>query len=123
MTESTSASANPHDWGRRTLWSIGADVQVVMYRRGVRALTGTMPDFYYLVAESQPPYAISVVSLAPSALELAEKKLDRAIELWKGCLASDRWPSYPTAVAYAEPPPWLEQEFWEMEAAEQELAA
>jgi hypothetical protein len=121
--KTTSASANPHDWCRRTLWGIGADIQVVMYRRGVLALTGRLPDFYYLVAECQAPYAISLVTLAPSALELAEKKLDRALHAWKECLATGIWPAYPTTVAYAELPPWVEQQYWDMEAAEEEVAA
>jgi hypothetical protein len=116
-------SANPHEWCRRTLWAIGADLQVALYRRGVKALTGVTPEFRYCVVECQPPFALSVVSLAPSALEFADRKLDRALATWKECLATDTWPAYPTEVAYAELPPWLESQWWDMEAAAEEVTA
>ena len=121
--KSTSATANPLQWCRRTLWTIGADLQVVMYRRAVKAVTGVVPDFRYVVVETSPPYALSVVSLAPSALEFAEAKLDRAIGLWRDCLAADSWPSYPREIAYAELPPWAESQWWEMDAAMAEAEA
>lgn len=106
--KSTAASAHPRDWARR-LWDQGADVQCAMYRRGVQVLTGTEPEFRFVIAETTPPYALSVVSLDPSALALAEEKLDWAIAKWADCLASGDWPAYPSSVEPIEMSGWAEE--------------
>lgn len=120
--KTTSASANPLAWARNRLFADGKDIQCAFYRRGLRALTGVDADWRFVVCEVEPPYALSVISLASSALELAERKVERAIELWRRCLEEDHWPGYPTEVAYAEAPPWEEARFLEAHY-EQEIAA
>lgn len=114
----TSHSANPDVWTRRTMWDIGADLQAVLYSRAVKALTGQEPEFRFVVCETKPPYALSVVGLTPEARELAERKVDYALGLWKDCLAADSWPGYPTQIAYAEPPGWAESQWLERELRE-----
>lgn len=113
--KSTSASANPIIWAKRALKQIGADVQVSFYRRGVKALTGKEPAFRYVLAETEPPFLISTVSLDPSWLELGEAKVDRAMERWRTCMDDDNWPGYPEAIYYAEAPAWAELEFMELD--------
>ena len=109
--KTTAASGNPHDWTRRTLWSIGADVQVAFYLRGLKRVTGRDADWRYLVAESTPPYACSVISLAPSALELGARKVEWAIRRWRECVETDMWPGYYPRIAYAEVDAWAEPDF------------
>lgn len=111
--KTTSASANPRDWSRRRLWEIGADVQAAFYLRGLRTLTGADAEFRWVVIENTPPYALSVLSLAPSALELANDKVSWAIERWGQCIADDSWPAYASEVAYAEAPAWIETQWME----------
>lgn len=105
--KTTSASADPDKW-TRTAYSIGADVQTVFYMRGVWRLTGIRPVFRYVVVENYPPYALSVVDLAPSALALAEAKVQKAIDVWALCIEKDFWPAYPDRVASIEVPTWAE---------------
>lgn len=109
--KTTKASANPESWSR-TLFGIGADMQVAFYLRGLAAVAGAavagMADFRYVVQETYPPYALSVVSLSPDVLALADAKVEWAIQLWKQSLASGEWPAYPTRVCFAELPPWEE---------------
>jgi hypothetical protein len=105
--KTTGKSAHPADWTRSTLWSIGADVEMAFHQRGVMALTGTLPQFRFLVVECRPPYAVQPVSLDPSALELANEKVDAAIDRWRHCLEHDDWPAYARQVAYAEAPGWV----------------
>ena len=100
--KTTGVSGNPHDYGRRTFWSIGADVQARFYQRGIKALTGELPDFRFTVAETSQPFCLSVIDLAPSAVELADQKIDTALELWKRCLETDSWPGYDERVASVE---------------------
>jgi hypothetical protein len=113
--KTTSASANPVLWSKHTLEKIGADVQFAFYRRGVKALTGKTPAFRWVIAEIDPPFPISVVSLDPSWVDLADLKVDRAIERWRQCIETDTWPGYPESIYYAEPPAWVEYDFLEMD--------
>lgn len=119
----TSHNANPANWTRRTLFDIGADLQTAFYRRGVKAITGVDPLFRFVVVETKPPYELSVVSLDPATLALAEAKVDKALELWKTCLATDSWPGYPREVCYAGLPSWQESAWLEREARDEERAA
>jgi PDDEXK-like domain of unknown function (DUF3799) len=112
--KTTSASANPESWPRRML-DMGGDIQTAFYMRGVRALTGLTPEWRFIVAETYPPYAVSVVAPGPASLTLAERKVEWAINKWADCLAADRWPSYPTQVCYADSPPWEEQRWMDRE--------
>lgn len=111
--KSTSASANPDAWTRRTMWSIGAHIQTRFYQRGVKAITGVEPEFRYVVVETYPPFALSVVSLAPAAVAIADDMIDGALRTWARCLERDEWPAYASKIAYAEPPGWLEMAWLE----------
>lgn len=113
--KTTGRSANPIPWCRNTLYSIGADVQAAFYLRGVKALTGQVPTFRWILAESTPPYAVSVVSPDASAREIGDVKVDRAIEKWRECLKTDVWPGWSQSVYMAETPAyeelrWMEQD-------------
>lgn len=117
--KTTGASANPRDWSRR-MWDHGSDVQYAFYRRAVKVLTGTEPHFRFLVAETAPPYACSVVDLAPSAMCLAEEKVEWAIKTWRECLERDEWPSYPRRVSSVPAAPWEMERWLEARAAEED---
>lgn len=110
--KTTGASADPQKW-QRTMYGIGADVQVAFYMRGVERLTGIRPVFRYVVCETYPPYQLAVVDLAPSAMTLAEMKVQRAIDLWADCLARDSWPGYDRRVASIEVPTYEEMRWLE----------
>lgn len=119
--KTTGASADPMAW-TRTMYGMGADVQVAFYIRSVERLTGIRPLFRFAVQETYEPYALSVVDLAPAAIALAETKVDRAITLWAECLEKDFWPAYPTAVASIELPTWEELRWLEREGQQEEAA-
>jgi hypothetical protein len=114
--KTTGRSANPVQWTRNTLWQIGADIQMAFYLRGVKKVTGVDATFRYVLIENQPPYAIAVVSPAPSALEIGTAKVERAIASWRECLRTDVWPGYPAGIYYAETPPWQETQWMELDA-------
>jgi hypothetical protein len=115
--KTTSRSANPTSWCRSTLWGIGADIQAAFYLRGLKAITGVDAEFRWIVAETSPPFELSVISLTPAALAVANEKVDWALETWARCLETDEWPGYPTEVCYAELPAWEESRWLEKEAA------
>jgi hypothetical protein len=115
--KTTAGSAEPDRW-TRTLFAIGSDIQTSFYRRGVQMLTGAIPDMRYFVQETYPPYALSVVSLAPAALSLADAKVQWAIDRWRLCLERDFWAGYPADVCFVEAPAYEEMRWADKEARE-----
>lgn len=105
--KTTSASANPEQWSR-ALYGNGADVQAAYYRRGLKAVTGSDARFRFVVAENFAPYATSVMALGPMAMDLAEKKIRFALDLWARCLSTGDFPAYPQQTCYADLPAYEE---------------
>jgi hypothetical protein len=116
--KTTGASADPAKW-TKTMYGMGCDVQVAFYIRGVETIAGVRPAFRYVVQETYQPYELSVVDLAPSALALAEDKVEKAISLWALCLERDFWPGYSEEVASIEVPTWEEMRWLERVGAQE----
>jgi hypothetical protein len=114
--KSTGASADPAKWVK-TAYGIGADTQVAFYLRGCEKALGVRPAWRYVVQETYPPYALSVVDLAPSALAVGDDKVKYALDVWRRCLASGEWPAYTSRVASLEIPTFAELQWMERDAA------
>ena len=83
------------------------------YLRGLRAVAGVEAAFRFVVQENFAPYESCVIALSPQWMELADKKVAYAIKQWGTCLASNRWPGYPTRTCWAELPGWEETRWLE----------
>lgn len=103
--KTTNASCEPDAWGRY-MFSAGLDMQLAFYSRGVKAICGVEPEAEFIVAEIADPHLVSRVALAPDALALAHRKVARAIDLWRECLATGDWPAYSHRTCFVEAPPW-----------------
>lgn len=116
--KTTAASAAASQWGQRTMWETGCDVQAAFYIRGIKALgLAADPHFRFVVAELEDPFAIAVHTLTPGALAMANRKVEYALRLWARSLAKDWWPGYPPFTAYLDPPPWTEKRWLSREQA------
>lgn len=114
--KSTAASADPDTYARM-MFNLGYDMQAAFYCRGIRALKlARDPTFRFIVQEIELPHALSVISLMPAAVELAQHKVERAISLWRSCLLSGTWPGYPNRTCYVDAPIWHEQQYLERDA-------
>lgn len=113
--KTTGASAAPESWSR-TMLGFGGDLQMAFYLRGARAVLGATPEFRFVAVETSPPYALTVFSVAPDALALADARIDYAINVWRDCTASGVWPAYPNRVCYVQSPPWAEAQWFDREA-------
>jgi hypothetical protein len=119
--KTTGRSAHPEAYSR-ALFQVGGDIQAAFYLRAVQSLDPeAVPYFRWIVQETFPPYALSVIAPDPGVLLIGDKKVQYALDKWRACLGSDDWPGYPAEVAYAELPVWEEQRWLERE--ERELAA
>jgi len=116
--KTTARSADPNAYSRR-LYDVGGDIQAAFYLRGMEKLTDAHPTFRWIVAETSPPFAMSVISPGADVLALGAAKVEHALKLWRECLASGEWPGYAREVAYAELPAWEESRWLER----QEIAA
>lgn len=115
-------SGHPDEWCRGALYDHGCDIQAAAYIRAVKTVTGVTPEFRWILIETNSPYAVSVVAPTAAVLTLGEAKWEKALSLWRGCLANDEWPAYGTGLHHAELPPWIEARWIEREARE-EMAA
>jgi len=120
--KTTGGSAHPDTWTRR-LYDVGGDLRAALYSEAATTLLGWNDIIYrFVIQETKPPYALSIVQLQPSALALAWKRYDKALQLWQQCMETDTWPGYPAQIAHVEAPPWQEQRFAEREARDEFMA-
>jgi PDDEXK-like domain of unknown function (DUF3799) len=119
----TTTDASPDAWGGRQLFNLGFDMQVGFYRRGIHAvLKRHDPQVRFIVQEIEPPYALSVIGLSPTALAFADMRAAKAVKIWQQCMAADRWPGYPDRTAYVDAPVWREKQWAEVQERERMLA-
>lgn len=104
----TCESAQPDNFIRQ-IARMNYDVQAAFYARGVAAasLSGEVPKFIFLAQEKYKPFACSLVGLSEIYWEIANAKVERAIGLWKRCMASGKWPGYDQRIHYATPETWV----------------
>lgn len=122
LSYKTSASANPRAWIRSVL--PGHDVGMVLYERGIRSVLGVAQcRTVHLVQSQEPPHACSLIALAPSWQDLAERRLDMALAIWRECLERKEFPSYGPRIHHAEAATWQAAQFEEQFSAAEVLAA
>ncbi len=108
--KTTSRSADPMQYARN-LYTNGGDVQAAFYRRAIQRIydLDVPPAFRWVVVETHPPYALSVIEPGPDVLTLGEAKVEWAIGRWAELLELEgQWPAYSLDVVRAELPPWEE---------------
>lgn len=99
---------------QRQIARMGYDVQHAFYRRVARILGVKDPRFVFLAQSVESPHECTLHDLDPASVEIADAKVERAINLWCQCLNAKRWPSYDNRIHYAMPSAW--------QMAEHELA-
>jgi hypothetical protein len=112
----TTEDASPGAIERRMLQH-GWDVQAAMHERILDVID---PDnagrrkHRFVVQETKEPYVTTVGILSEEAMTMGRKRLNYAIDVWRRCLATDTWPSYPSPVILGYPrwgeTQWLERE-------------
>lgn len=106
MDYKTTSVGNPGAFCRTQVAAMGYDTQEAFYRRGMSRIGRVTPEFVFLVQEDSAPYACYLVACAPSMQTLAEHKVQRAIDLWAECLATNAWPGYAETIYHAEAAAW-----------------
>lgn len=115
--KSTLLSVARHNIGR-LMAGAGWDVQAAMFERGLAALdpdNAGRREYRFFAQEAYEPYAMTVQVMPESALTIGRKKLHYAIDIWRECMTSGRWPGYEPAVVSEPLPGWAETQWLERE--------
>ncbi len=67
-------------------------LQAALYRRVYRLVEGESAAFLHVAAQTVEPYEVAVYELDTEALQVGERRLDRALSIWKRCADADWWP-------------------------------
>lgn len=84
----------------------GYTMQEAIYRRGLRAITGSSFMFVFLIQEKEPPFACSLVAFDPAMQEMGDRQCDYAVQLWTHAVRKNEWPGYSSRIYHMEPPIW-----------------
>lgn len=89
----------------------GWDLQAAIQERILDVLDpdgrGRRHHYFYL-QENDDPYEVTVCELPESVMTIGRAKLDKAIGIWRTCMASNRWPGYARVVHQPSYPAYME---------------
>lgn len=107
----TGMSAAPGDWERRLRSEYA--FQDAFYRRVLRGAEGVdRPPMRFCVVELDPPHGV-VINAADTILRsIAEAEVERAVQRWRMCTTTNKWPCYAPHTA------WVEAKSWQIDEAE-----
>lgn len=84
--------------------------QAAWYLDGYRTITGRDAAFVFIVQERDAPYLVNVCELDGQALEIGAARNRRAIDLYRECAVTGRWPGYGDDVHLVSVPRWAQIE-------------
>lgn len=105
MDYKSTGDAAPEPFSRQ-LVRMGYHFQDAFYRRAVRALGGKEPSFVFLVQSVEAPHECSLHGCDPALREIADLEVQTAIDQWRQCLTSNKWPSHGGRIHWAIPTNW-----------------
>lgn len=103
--KTTNSVAEPGAWARQNLFLRGA-VQGAYYRYVNFMATGVDRYPLFVVIETKPPYAMSVVKPPEEMLTAAEAMVVKGLATYQECCETGHWPGYSTRMHTPEPAPW-----------------
>lgn len=103
------SNAEPEAINRQIL-NMGWHEQLVFYRHGARANGIDVRTLGILAVEAKPPHVVTCMRLDPALTELGERGVRSAIERYKACVESGRWPGYVQSEIETSCPAWMQVE-------------
>lgn len=108
--KTTSKSASPDNLPY-VMADGGWDLQAAIQERILDVLDPTNAGrrhHYFYLQENDDPYEVTVCELSESVMTIGRTKLDKAIGIWRTCMASNRWPGYARVVHQPSYPAYME---------------
>lgn len=102
--EAIAKAVNEHGYFQQAPW----------YLDGVQAL-GLADDaaFVFVFQMKTPPYLVTVVELGEVALAIGRDRNRQAIDTYRACKRSGRWPAYSDGIEHISLPAWAEKQHLE----------
>lgn len=110
-------SVRPATFFNSTVPKMRLHIQDAFYTRGVQTIRGVTPDpifgdgyaFAFVAFEPTPPHHAAVFELGGSTRELANRELDRMLEVVRWCQDTGNFPDYSTHVHSGELPMYYDE--------------
>jgi hypothetical protein len=109
MDYKSTTDVSPDGFGRQ-ITRMGYHIQEAFYRRAVRSQVQRDPSFVFLAQSVEAPYECSLHGCDPALQQIADAEVDRAVQLWRVCLTTNKWSSYGPRIHWAMPTNWMIQE-------------
>jgi exodeoxyribonuclease VIII len=101
----TAKDASPEGFGRAA-YNYSYDMQSAMYTDAVRSVTGRELPYVLVVAESAPPYAVSVFFVPSWIVERGRRDYRALLAQVAACRASGAYPGYSLEPMELQLPRW-----------------
>ena len=99
----------------------GHDLQAAHYLRGMSVLIPGLAGRFswrWAFAETESPHEVRVIEADGATLTMGEKKRAFALEMWRKCLAANKWPGYPARIERIDYPAFAEAAWLARELAD-----
>src|SRR5882724_379572 len=104
----TCGSASPESL-QRAVYNYGYHQQASWYLDGARALgMDQHPVFLFVFQEKTAPYLVTVVQPDTDMLRVGARRNIQALDLYRECTATGRWPGYSDEIELVSLPAWVE---------------
>lgn len=90
----------------RSVFRYGYNLQTALYGEGLALLGAPVTSFVFVAIEKSPPYGVGVYMLDAKGIELAQRRMQRLLDLHARCLREDDWPCYSTHIEVIATPGW-----------------
>lgn len=96
---------------QKAIWEYRYDIQLAMYREGIKAITGSYPQHSgWVVVENKKPYEVAIYTASESTLSIGEMWLNHALDKLKMCIESGNFPQRQTQIEVMSLPKYAEDE-------------
>jgi len=103
----TAQDASPREFAKNA-YKMDYDMQAAWYSDVVAIYYGieNPPWWFWIVAEKKPPFVNSVYVPSDEFMQSGRNKVERALTIYKECLASGEWPMPLSGIQQIELPAW-----------------
>lgn len=102
----TTENVAPEAFSKQIL-RMGYHIQDAFYRRACRNLGLPEVRFVFLAQSVEAPHECSLHGCDPALQQIADAEVDRAVQTWRVCLQTGRWPSYGGRIHWAMPTTYM----------------
>jgi hypothetical protein len=91
----------------KSIHKFGYHIQAAFYLHTIEIATGRRPlGFIFMAVEKTAPYAVQMLRLGESSMQLGNEIVQLQLARLAYCLAADSWPGYEDSVVDVELPAW-----------------